>query len=91
MFVDFDWAGKIGEVRYPLNVYRKIWLPPGVSDGALIKVQHDMDMLELIISSFDKGDKRREDDQAQRENVDERESKRPRLSKSLILPTMGPN
>ncbi|KIN98312.1 hypothetical protein M404DRAFT_31482 [Pisolithus tinctorius Marx 270] len=91
MFVDFDWAGKIGEVRYPLNVNREIWRPPGVSDGALIKAQHDMDMLELIISRFDKGDKRREDDQVQRENMDERESKRPRLIKSVVLPTTGPN
>ncbi|KAI5990877.1 hypothetical protein F5J12DRAFT_897672 [Pisolithus orientalis] len=64
MFVDFDWAGKIGEVRYPLN--------------------HDRDMLKLIIMSFDKGDKCREDDQAQSENVDERESKRPRLTESGV-------
>lgn len=24
MLVDFDWAGKIGEVRYPMNVYRGV-------------------------------------------------------------------
>ncbi|KAI5991102.1 hypothetical protein F5J12DRAFT_897608 [Pisolithus orientalis] len=82
MFVDFDWAGKIGEVRYPLNVNRDIWRPSGVFDGAPIEAKHDMAMLKHIIASFDKGDKRREDDQTQREDADERESKRPRLTKS---------
>ncbi|KAI6146435.1 hypothetical protein BKA82DRAFT_4160336, partial [Pisolithus tinctorius] len=80
MFVDFDWAGKIGEVRYPLNVNREIWRPSGVFDGALIEAEHDLAMLEQITTSFNKGDKRREDDQTQSENVDEPESKRPRLN-----------
>ncbi|KIO01674.1 hypothetical protein M404DRAFT_722430 [Pisolithus tinctorius Marx 270] len=82
MFIDFDWAGKIGEVRYPLNVNREIWRPSGVFDWAPIEAKHDMAMLKHIIASFDKGDKRREDDQTQSEDVDERESKRPRLTKS---------
>ena len=46
MLVDFDWAGIIGEVCYPANVNKKdIWRPDDVSDGAMIKSEHDMAML----------------------------------------------
>ncbi|TDL19937.1 hypothetical protein BD410DRAFT_394386 [Rickenella mellea] len=49
MLIDFDWSGIIGEVRYPINVNKvDIWRPDDVSDGLLIKSNHDMDMLEHI-------------------------------------------
>ncbi|KAH8924591.1 hypothetical protein BT69DRAFT_1349368 [Atractiella rhizophila] len=49
MLVDFDWAGKMGEVKYPMNVNRKdMWRPEGAVDGALIKAEHDMSMLDQI-------------------------------------------
>ena len=46
--VDFDWSGTIGQVRYPMNVYRgpRLWRPPEVEDGQLIKADHDIDMLK---------------------------------------------
>jgi serine/threonine protein kinase len=29
--VDFDWSGKVGEVRYPMSIYRgaRLWRPGG--------------------------------------------------------------
>lgn len=50
--VDFDWSGKIGEVRYPMNVYRgaRLWRPDGARDGQLIKAEHDMDMLHSLFA-----------------------------------------
>src|SRR5437660_9303827 len=50
MFIDFDWAGKIGEVRYPMHVHRgrNLWRPEGVIDEELIKADHDVDMLSNI-------------------------------------------
>ena len=47
MIVDFDWAGRLGVVRYPMNVNRvEIWRPDGVVDEDLIQAQHDLSMLE---------------------------------------------
>ena len=48
--VDFDWSGRIGEVRYPMNVYRgqRLWRPHGAEDGKLIKADHDIDMLNTM-------------------------------------------
>ncbi|KAG2125665.1 hypothetical protein DEU56DRAFT_715527, partial [Suillus clintonianus] len=45
--VDFDWSGKIGEIRYPMNVYRggRLWRPDGADDGQLILAEHDVQML----------------------------------------------
>ncbi|KAG5635658.1 hypothetical protein H0H81_010494 [Sphagnurus paluster] len=49
MLVDYDWAGIVGEVRYPMNVNKvDIWWPDDVSDGLLIKPDHDIAMLEYI-------------------------------------------
>ena len=49
MLVDFDWAGKIGDVRYPMNVNRAgIWRPSGAVDGRLILAEHDLAMLDHI-------------------------------------------
>ncbi|KAG1887287.1 hypothetical protein F4604DRAFT_1675279 [Suillus subluteus] len=48
--VDFDWSGKIGEIRYPMNVYRgeHLWRPDGAEDGQLIMAEHDVQMLRAI-------------------------------------------
>ena len=50
MLVDFDWAGKIGEVRYPMNVNRgpDLMRPDGAYDGELILADHDMEMLAIM-------------------------------------------
>jgi hypothetical protein len=48
--VDFDWSGRIGEIRYPMNVYRgsRLWRPPEAEDGQLIKADHDIEMLNAM-------------------------------------------
>jgi len=50
--VDFDWSGRIDQVRYPMNVYRgsRLWRPPGAEDGELIQAEHDIEMLHAIFS-----------------------------------------
>ncbi|KAF9234386.1 hypothetical protein BU15DRAFT_52671 [Melanogaster broomeanus] len=48
MILDFDWAGKIGETRYPMNVNTEIYRPEGAIDGALIQAGHDIAMLDFI-------------------------------------------
>lgn len=46
MLVDFDWAGRIGEARYPMNVNREdVYRPEGAVDNELILAEHDMSML----------------------------------------------
>ncbi|KAF8079189.1 hypothetical protein FPV67DRAFT_1604454 [Lyophyllum atratum] len=49
--VDFDWAGTIGEVRYPMNVHfgDDLWRPDGAYDGELITTEHDLQMMERIL------------------------------------------
>lgn len=47
--IDFDWAGKVGDARYPPNVNRReIRRPKGVKDGELILQEHDREMIEYI-------------------------------------------
>lgn len=48
--VDFDWSGKIGEVRYPMNVNRGLGLrrPEGALDGQRILANHDIEMLDYL-------------------------------------------
>lgn len=50
--VDFDWAGIIGEVKYPMNVYvgARLWRPLEAEDGNLIMAEHDIAMLEAIFN-----------------------------------------
>jgi RIO-like serine/threonine protein kinase len=49
MLIDFDWAGKVGEVKYPMYVNRKdVWRPDDAYDGQLITVEHDMQMLDAM-------------------------------------------
>jgi hypothetical protein len=51
MMVDFDWAGKIGETYYPMNVNTgpSLWRPAGAHDGEIIKADHDIDMIEHLL------------------------------------------
>ena len=50
--VDFDWSGRIGQVRYPMNVYRgqRLWRPLDAMDGQLIKAEHDIKMLKAMFT-----------------------------------------
>jgi serine/threonine protein kinase len=49
MFIDFDWAGIIGTVRYPMNVNtEEIKRPDGAIDGELIVAEHDMAMVDFL-------------------------------------------
>jgi serine/threonine protein kinase len=49
LLVDFDWAGVIGEVRYPMNVNDvDIKRPYNAHDGELILAQHDMEMIDFM-------------------------------------------
>jgi hypothetical protein len=47
--IDFDWAGNIGEVTYPMRINTKtITRPEGVSDGAPITPDHDIEMVNML-------------------------------------------
>ena len=50
---DFDWAGEIGKVRYPINVNRgpDLLRPDGAYDGELITAEHDMEMLDIMFQA----------------------------------------
>ena len=50
MFLDFDWAGKMGEVRYPMHVNRVDFpaRPDGALDGELILAEHDKEMMQTV-------------------------------------------
>ena len=51
--IDFDWAGVIGEARYPMNVNREgITRPDGVCDGELIIADHDMKMVDIMFKDY---------------------------------------
>jgi len=48
--VDFDWAGVLGEVRYPRHVNKAVELgrPEDVLDGELILERHDLSMMKKM-------------------------------------------
>lgn len=50
MFVDFDWAGRAGEVTYPpdINMDLAIGWHPDVCRGGLIRREHDVFMLDRL-------------------------------------------
>ncbi|KAG5635817.1 hypothetical protein H0H81_010047 [Sphagnurus paluster] len=50
MILDFDWAGQVGEVKYPKLVNRQPELrrPDGVEDGKVILPVHDTAMVDSI-------------------------------------------
>lgn len=53
---DFDWSGKVGEARYPidLNTVGINW-PDGVTRGGLIEMNHDIEMLDRYVEGNCKG------------------------------------
>ena len=47
--VDFDWAGRIGEARYPIGMNTKtVQRPAGVKSGELITTRDDEDMVSYL-------------------------------------------
>lgn len=47
--IDYDWAGPVGEVKYPDRVNTEdIKRPMGVKSGAVIEVEHDKEMISLL-------------------------------------------
>ncbi|KZT70608.1 hypothetical protein DAEQUDRAFT_750287 [Daedalea quercina L-15889] len=46
--LDFDWAGKQGQVRYPLGLFAWNGWADGVADCALIEAAHDLHMLAAL-------------------------------------------
>jgi hypothetical protein len=50
MMIDFEWLGRIGEVRYPMYVNQEPELcrPEGAVDGELILAEHDVEMLDIM-------------------------------------------
>ena len=50
--VDFDWAGRLGEARYPFFMSREVAWPQGASDGELIAVEHDVHMVNVLASQY---------------------------------------
>ena len=45
-FVDFDWAGKIGDAEYPLNMNPTIDWHEDVTVNGPIMVEHDRHLLD---------------------------------------------
>ena len=51
MLLDFDWAGEIGEIRYPMNVnITEIRRPNGAIDKQLVLAEHDMAMIAYMFN-----------------------------------------
>jgi hypothetical protein len=50
MLIDFDWVGDDGQARYPatLNDSGVIKWPTGVKPSAIMRKEHDMDMIEYL-------------------------------------------
>ena len=52
--INFDWAGKQGEVRYPFSInLSAIPWPRGGKERALIEKEHDEAMLGLLMANVD--------------------------------------
>ena len=46
--MDFDWAGKAGQVRYPMMINLEAKWAKGVEGGELIMKEHDRFQLEGV-------------------------------------------
>jgi len=52
LLLDFDWAGRHREVRYPININAKtVTRPEGVVEWGPILREHDRAMIELVFSN----------------------------------------
>ncbi|KAG8737482.1 hypothetical protein FRC10_008103 [Ceratobasidium sp. 414] len=49
MLIDFDWCGKDGEDRYPVDINTKIKWADGVGPGTLMHMSHDDFMLSTLL------------------------------------------
>jgi serine/threonine protein kinase len=50
--IDFDWAGRAGEAKYPLFLSSEIgWAPDAAGDGFITK-KHDLYMVEAILTAW---------------------------------------
>ncbi|KAJ7120950.1 hypothetical protein C8R44DRAFT_787049 [Mycena epipterygia] len=49
--IDFDWAGKVGDAKYPIHLARNIVWPVGVTAMGKIEKAHDIQMLKDLIDS----------------------------------------
>ena len=49
--IDFDWAGRAGQVTYPLALSSGIPWPDSVAGGALITKEHDFCMISALQQS----------------------------------------
>ena len=52
-FVDFDWAGEVGEARYPGNMNPKINWAIGVGLHKLIRIEHDQHLVKSIYENVE--------------------------------------
>ncbi|KAI0704761.1 hypothetical protein C8Q76DRAFT_603626, partial [Earliella scabrosa] len=50
--IDFDWAGKEGEARYPGDLSPRVQWPPGARPGGLITRAHDLYWLDKVFASL---------------------------------------
>lgn len=49
--IDFDWAGPIGEAKYPVDVNKiAVRRPDGVKGGGLITEQHDIEITSFLFA-----------------------------------------
>jgi len=51
--LDFDWAGKVEEVKYPkfVNTQPQLKRPKDVEDGKVILPDHDVSMVDSIFET----------------------------------------
>lgn len=54
--IDFDWAGQQGHVHYPARLNPQIQWPKGVVEHALIEFEHDVKMVDYLISPESEAD-----------------------------------
>ena len=48
MLIDFDWAGKVGQVSYPLGLNLEIGWHPEAGPGVPIQKAHDKFMFDRL-------------------------------------------
>lgn len=47
--IDFDWAGKVGKVRYPFDLTSVITMPSGAKDYEVVTLKHMDSMVEAML------------------------------------------
>ena len=48
--IDFNWAGEVGQAKYPLLISQEVAWPKGVEPLAVMKPEHDLDMWGKLFS-----------------------------------------